>query len=394
MNEYPAARSCPHLPPEEYATWREESPATRVTLPDGRTAWLVTRYDDVRRLLRGTALSSDSTRTGYPRFGSAVEVPPLNRTMIGLDGPAHTRLRRMLGAEFSASAVARLQPQLDRIVGSTVDRLVAGPRPADLVERFALPVASQTICRVIGLGYEAHAVFEHSTHTLTSGASTPEQKLDAGATIVGLVADLVRERLRRPGDDLASRLATRWVASGQLSEEAAVHNLALILGAGHDTSANMIALGALTLVLDPALADRFRAEPAMRQNTVEEMLRFHSIVQLGLGRVATADIVLRDQVVRVGEGVVLSIPAANADPRRFADPDTLDPARAAARQHLAFGFGAHTCLGHGLARSTIRSALAGLFERLPRPRLAVPVAALRFKDPLDFYGPCQLPVSW
>lgn len=394
MNDYPAGRKCPHHLPEQYASWREEAPATRVTLPGGHAAWLVTRYEDVRRLLRGTALSSDSTGPAYPRSGSAVEVPPLNRTMIGLDGQAHNRLRRMLGPEFSASAVARLGPRLDRIVAATLDRLAAGERPADLVEGFALPVASRTICHLLGLGYDAHASFEHNTHVLTAGSSTPQQKVDAGAAIVGLVADLVRQRLRKHRDDLAGRLTARWVATGELSEEEAVHNLALLLGAGHDTSANMIALGALSLLLDPALARRFRVEQGVRQNVVEELLRHHTIVQLGLARVATADIGLGDLTIRSGEGVVLSLQAANTDPRLFDDPGRLDPDRPNARQHLAFGFGPHTCLGHGLARATIRSALAGLLDRLPSLRLAEPVEALQFKDPMDFHGPRRLPVSW
>ncbi|GLK99194.1 cytochrome P450 [Dactylosporangium matsuzakiense] len=399
MNGYPAARDAPHLMPQCYAHWREEGPLTRVELPDGRPAWLVTRHEDVRSVLRNPALSSDTSAPACPRFGSAVEVPPLNTTMIALDGPAHTRLRRMLGPEFSIAAVARLTPVVDRIVRESLDRLAAGPHsadaPADLVGGFTLPVASRLICHILGLGYEAHAIFERSTHVLSAGTSSAQQKLDAGATIVGLVGELVARRLRKPTDaDLTGRLVASYVATGALSEDEAVHNLTLLLGAGHHTSANMTALSALSLMLDPALAQRFRDEPQLRANLVEELLRHHTIVQLGLSRVAGADIVVGDAVIHKGDGIVLSLQSANGDPRHFHDPGTLDPARAEARQHLAFGFGPHSCVGQNLARATIRSALSGLVHRLPGMRLAVPVEQLAFNDALDFHGLRALPIHW
>ncbi|GAA4690200.1 cytochrome P450 [Phytohabitans rumicis] len=403
MNRYPADRSCPYEPPEQYARWREAEPVTRVVLPSGAAAWLVTRYADVRRLLRDPALASDSTRPGYPRFGAAVEVPPLNRTFIGLDGPAHRRLRRMFADAFAVPAVARFEPRMTAIVDACLDDLAegrnepAGPAPgsaaADLVSRFALPVASRIICEVLGLGYEAHELFERSTHVLTDGASTGAQKAAAGAAIIELVADLVRERLRHPRADLASRIATRHVRAGELSEPEAVHNLALVLGAGHHTSANMISLGALALLREPAWADRFRGEPQLRANATEELLRYLTIVQLGLARVATADIAVGDRLVRAGDGVVLSVLAANRDARRFAGPDRLDLARADARHHLAFGFGPHQCVGHFLARTTVRVALARLVTRLPGLRLAG-TADLSFTEATDFHGLHRLPVTW
>jgi cytochrome P450 len=153
VNAYPPARECPHRPPGAYAAWREEGPLVRVTFPDGRRPWLVTRHDDVRRLLRNPALSSDSTRAGYPGFGSAVEVPPLNRTMIGLDGPEHARLRRMLAAEFTVPAVNAMRPAVERICAEAAGRVAAavdGEGVADLVEGFALPIASRIICQVPG----------------------------------------------------------------------------------------------------------------------------------------------------------------------------------------------------------------------------------------------------
>jgi cytochrome P450 len=393
VNRYPAERACPHHPPEQYARWREAAPVTRVVLPSGAEPWLVTRYDDVRRLLRDPALVSDSTHPGYPRFGAAVEVPPLNRTLIGLDGSAHLRLRRMFADAFSVPAVSRLATRLTATVDTCLDAIVDGPAPADLVSQLALPVASRIICDLLGLSYEAHHVFERSTHVLTDGASTGAQKAAAGAAIMTLATELARDRRHRPRDDLASQVATRHVATGELTEPEAGHNLALLLGAGHHTSANMIALSVMTLLREPAWADRFRVEPRLHTNAVEELLRYLTIVQLGLGRVATADLAIGDRLVRAGDGVVLSVLTANRDARRFPDPDRLDLTRAGARHHLAFGFGPHLCLGHYLARQTLRIALARLFTRLPGLRLDG-TAQLRFTAAMDFHGLHRLPVTW
>ncbi len=392
MNDYPAARSCLYEPPEVYIQWRESAPVTRIVLPSGAEAWLVTRYHDVRRLLRHSAIVSDSTHPGYPRVGAAVETPPLNRTFIGLDGLAHQRLRRMFADSFSVSAVSRLESRLTAIVDDCLDELVAAGPPADLVARFALPVASRVICDVLGLGYEAHHMFERSTGVLTDSASTDEQKAAAGAAVISLVAELVAGR-RGSQDDLAGRVATQYVSTGELSQAEAVHNLALVLGAGHHTSANMLALSISILLGEPALAGRFRAEPQLRANAVEELLRYLTIVQLGLGRVAVADVPVGDCLIRKGDGLILSLLTANRDGRRFSDPDRLDLTRVDARHHLAFGFGPHLCIGHYLARQTISTALARLFTRLPGLRLAS-TGGLRPTEATDFHGLQSLPATW
>jgi aminosugar N-oxygenase len=383
---YPVGRDEPLHPPAVYRRWRDAGPVTRIRLPSGQEAWLVTRYEDVRRLLRAAGLSSDATRDGYPRFGAAVETPPLNRTFIGVDEPEHGRLRRMVAAEFTPAATRRAGPMLEEVAEECVARFGAGPAPQDLVHGYALPVASSVICRVLGVPYECHAEFEHLTAVLTDGERSDQDKLAAGRGITELLRGLVRQRAAEPGDDLISRLTHGPVADGELTEEEAVHNLVLLLGAGHDTSASMIALGAYSLLTDPSL----RRRPV----AVDELLRFHTIVQLGIARVATEDLRVGGQVIRAGEGVVLSLQTANRDPDRFPDPDRIEKDRANARQHLAFGFGAHQCIGHRLARDTLAVALPKLFERLPGLRLAEPESVLPVTESMDFHSIRRLPVSW
>ncbi|MEU8047991.1 cytochrome P450 [Micromonospora echinofusca] len=394
LRPYPAPRTEPLRPPPQYARWREEGPLTPVVLPSGVAAWLVTRYEDVRRLLRDPRLSSDSAREGYPRFGAAVETEPLNRTFIGSDGPAHARLRRMIAAEFSVAAVRRTRPTIDAIADGCADRMGRGPRPADLVGAYALPVSSRVICHVLGVPYDLHERFEHLTEVLTDGRRDDEEKRRAGVAITDLLRDLVRDRATNPRDDLVSRLMTEHVATGGLTEREAVDNVALLLGAGHDTSASMLALGALSLLGDERERRRLAAGGELDRTAVDELLRFHSIIQLGVARVATADVAVGGRVIRSGEGVVLSLPAANHDPARFAGPDALDLRRDNAHQHVAFGFGAHHCVGHLLARETLASALPRLLRRLPGLRPAVPVTGRHFKESMDFHGLRTFPVTW
>jgi len=393
---YPCARGGNPLdPPPEYARWRDdEKPLRRVRLPNGRTPWLVTRCEDARAVLQNPLFSSDSTHPGYPAFGAAVELPPLNTTFIGLDDPEHARLRRMFIPDFTAKRVEKLRPEIQRIVDERIDRMTSHAMPADLVADFALPVSSQVICLLLGVPYSEHAVFERNTHIVTTAAASYEAKIHAGAEILGLLEKLVAARESEPLDDLTSRLVADYVATGQLTQQAAVLNLGLLLGAGHDTSANMIALSALVLLRDRDHADRLRADPALMDTAVEELLRYLTIVQLGLARVALADAEISDQVIRAGEGVVVSLQAANRDSRCFTDPDVLDLARPDARRHVAFGFGGHQCLGQTLARAELQISVSTLIRRLPALRLAVPYEDIRFKDGMDFYGPNELPVRW
>ncbi|MEV6635656.1 cytochrome P450 [Actinoplanes sp. NPDC051470] len=380
------SREEPLHPPAVYAAWREAGPATRIVLPSGAEAWLVTRYDDVRRLLKEPGLSSDATRPGYPRFGAAVETPPLNRTFIGVDEPEHGRLRRMVAAEFTVAATRLAGPMLEEVAAECAERFADGAGPKDLVSGYALPVASGVICRVLGVPYECHDEFEHLTEVLTDGERSDEDKLAAGRGITELLRGLVRQRAAEPRDDLISRLMTGPVAAGELTEPEAIHNLVLLLGAGHDTSASMLALGAYSLLTDPGLS----RDPVAS----DELLRFHTIVQLGIARVATRDLRAGDQLIRAGEGVVLSLQTANRDPDRFPDPDRIDPDRPNARQHLAFGFGPHQCIGHLLARATLDVALPRLFHRLPGLRLSEHSQRLPVTESMDFHGIRQLHVTW
>jgi cytochrome P450 len=167
----------------------------------------------------------------------------------------------------------------------------------------------------------------------------------------------------------------------------------LLLVAGHETTANMLGLGTLTLLTNPDQLAALRADPSLIDNTVEELMRFLTILQLGTIRTALEDVELAGRVVKAGETLSLSLPAANRDPERFSDPDKFDITRSA-NGHLSFGHGVHQCLGQQLARIEMRIAYARLFEEFPDLRLAVPVEEVPLRTDMGIYGVHELPVEW
>jgi cytochrome P450 len=207
--------------------------------------------------------------------------------------------------------------------------------------------------------------------------------------------DLVARKERGPADDLMSRLITNYVATDQLSRETAAMNGLILLQAGHETSASMIALGALALIEHPELAARLRHsdDPAVVADTVEELMRYLSVVHSLVERVVLEDCVIGGQEVRRGDIVLMNLPAGNWYPAFAEHPETLDPRRNA-RGQLGFGYGAHQCIGANLARVEMQIALVSLFRRLPGLRLAGPVAPSQFQNDQEIYGIDELLVTW
>ncbi|WP_158853206.1 cytochrome P450 [Saccharothrix deserti] len=390
--EYPMPRAegCPFDPAPELRTLQEETPLTRVRLWDGSTPWLVTRYADQRAVLGDRRVSADMTHPDYPRSA------PGNGTLsfIGMDDPEHARLRRMVGSAFTVKNVAAMRPAVQKIVDDALDEMLAGPNPVDLVEAFALPVPSLVICDLLDVPYSDHDFFQQNSKTIISRNSTPEERT-AGTTALGqYLGGLVVAKLDKPGDDLISRLGER-IKSGELTVQAATEMAVLLLIAGHETTANMIALSTVALLRNPDQLALLRDtdDPAIATSAVDELLRYLNITHGGRRRFAMEDIEVAGQLVRAGEGLVMPNEIANRDPEAFPDPDRLDITRPA-RHHVAFGFGVHQCLGQPLARLELEIVYRTLYRRLPGLRLATDFEDLPFKHDGFVYGVHQLPVAW
>jgi hypothetical protein len=395
--DYPMPRSsgCPFDPPPALRALQEEGPITKVRLWDGSTPWLVTRYDDQRALLADPRISADVTHPHYPYQSAAQkEIGTQTRTFITMDDPEHAQLRRMVTAPFAIKRVEALRPAIQKIVDGLLDDMLAGPKPVDLVQAFALPVPSMVICELLGVPYADHGFFQANSKILINRNSAPEQALAAQQRLINYLERLVVEKLAHPGDDLLSELAGR-IRAGELSQHEAASMGRLLLVAGHETTANMIALGTLALLQHPGQLAELRdtTDPKLIASAVEELLRYLTIVHTGRRRVALADIEIGGQTIRAGEGVVLANDIGNRDPGAFPDPGRLD-VRRPARHHVAFGFGVHQCLGQPLARVELQVVYGTLYRRIPTLRLATDLGQIPFKHDGGVYGVYQLPVTW
>ncbi|GAA4823231.1 cytochrome P450 [Actinomycetospora corticicola] len=391
---YPMVRQCPFDPPQELATIQAQEPIRRVTLWDGSHPWLVTRHADVRAVLADQRFSADNLTPGYPATSPSITARRKNvPSFIAMDDPQHAFFRKMLISEFSVKAIRALRPMITETVDGLLDAMAEQEQPVDLVQAFALPLPSLVICRMLGVPYADHAFFQARSHTLVDTRSSVEDSVAASNELVEYLEGLVAEREASGSeDDMLGRLAVRHVRTGEITREQAASMGLLLLVAGHETTANMIALGTLLLLQDPEQAAKVRAGESV-EGAVEELLRLLTVTHLGRRRVATEDVELGGVAIRAGEGVVAAGEIANRDPEVFTDPDALDVDRTP-NHHVAFGHGVHQCLGQQLARVELQIAYPALLARFPGLRVDTPLDDIAFRDAMVVYGVHALPVTW
>ncbi|WP_224392360.1 cytochrome P450 [Pseudonocardia sp. ICBG1293] len=396
IDEFPQARTCPFAPPPAYARIREEDPVAQVRLPDGRSAWVVSRHEDVRTVLNDRRFSADRGHPSFPQLvlGAAVTgTPDEEPVLLSMDAPEHPVARRAVLGEFTLRRTEALRPRVQEIVDERIDAMLAGPRPADLVEELSLPVPSLVICELLGVPYSAHTFFQEKSTALIARATPPEERAAAGAALSGYLSDLIAEKEADPPDDLLGRQIRLQRERGSYRRPALAGLGILLIVAGHETTANMISLATVALLRAPEQLASIRADPARTPAAVEEMLRYFTILDAATARLCVEDVELGGRLIRAGEGVLALTYAANRDPRVFDDPDELDIERGG-RHHLAFGFGPHQCLGQNLARMELQIVFDTLFRRIPTLALAVDVDELPFKDDATIFGLHRLPVTW
>jgi len=395
LRAYPFARTSPLEPPPGLAEVRQAEPVAKVRLWDGSTAWLATRYEDVRHTLMDPKISSDTTRPGFPQASAtAVEFRKGQRVFVRMDAPEHDKHRLMLTADFTVKQVREYRPYLDEMIDDLLGAMEAKQASGgivDLVQDFALIVPSRVITRILDLPSEDSDFFLDRVKTSMSLDSTPEQTAQSGADTLEYFARVIEERKTGDGQDLISRLVRDRVVTGQLTSEELQHILHLVLVGGFDTTANMIALGTLVFLRNPAQVALLRERPDLVRNAVEELLRYLSVAHHVAYRQAKEDTRIGEQPVAGGDSVIAPLIAANHDPEVFADPERFDITRDA-RSHVAFGYGIHQCLGQGLARVELQAVFSKLFERFPDLALAVPFETLRFRNSI-IYGVEELPVT-
>jgi cytochrome P450 len=396
---FPVPRECPFGKPGAAAkgnTPGERERVSRVTLPTGATAWLVTGYESVRRLLADPRVSADRTREGYPHLAPIPlsKAPRSKLPMVALDPPEHTAHRRMFINEFTVRRMRLLRPRIQNIVDRCVDDLMAGEKPADLVHSISVPVPSMAICELLGVPYEDRDFFKSHTKTLLDRNSSAADMKSGFLELIQYFDRLVKVKEEEPGDDLLGRAIVKYREAGTYDHDYMVNTATMLVNAGHETTTNMISLAVVALLENPGPLAEIKADPALTAPAIEELLRYFSVVDLTLGRLAMDDIEIAGQTIRAGEGVIALPSTANMDESFFADPFRLDIHRADVRHHVAFGHGNHNCLGQNLAREELEIVINTLFGRIPGLRLAKPAAELSYKDSEQVYGIHGVPVTW
>jgi len=385
----------PFDPPRQITVLREARPVSPLAFPDGHEGWIVTGYDAVRRLMADTRFSSRQDigvlHVPYeiPDMPAITEPSPqIPGVFIAMDPPDHTRLRRMLTGAFTVKRMKQLEEHIIDVAERQLDEMARLTPPVDLVKEFALPVPSLVICELLGVPYADRGSFQVNSAKFLIKDQPLDEKMAAYSALTTYLAELVTRKRAAPGDDLLSDLARQ----DDLTIEELTGIAFLLLLAGHETTANMLALGTFALLEHPEQLAELRANPDLLPDAVEELMRYLSVVDI-LYRYATEDIELGGETIGKGSTVVVSMLAANHDPQRFDNPDTLD-IRRTARGHLSFGHGVHQCLGQQLARIEMRAGFEGLLRRFPTLKLAIPAGEVKLKTDMNIYGVHELPVTW
>ncbi len=396
--DYPMERDarCPFAPPPQMLKMNESKPLSRVRIWDGSTPWLITGHAVARELFADSRVSVDDRLDGFPHWNehmlSTVHKRP--RSVFTSDAEEHTRFRRMLSKPFTFKRVEGLRPAIQKVTDECIDAILAGPQPADLVAKLALPVPTRVISEMLGVPYEDHEFFQHHANVGLARYATAEAGQQGAMSLHQYLIDLVTKKMAEPSEDAVSDLAER-VNAGEISVKEAAQLGTGLLIAGHETTANMIGIGILALLENPDQAALLRDsdDPKFIANAVEELMRYLSIIQTGQRRIAIEDIEIAGETIRAGEGIILDLAPANWDAAAYPEPDRLDLSRDASQQ-LGFGYGRHQCVGQQLARAEMQIVFPTLLKRIPTMTLAIPFDEVPFKHDRLAYGVYELPVAW
>ncbi|QFZ20138.1 cytochrome P450 family protein [Saccharothrix syringae] len=382
-----------------YRGMRDDAPVHKVvvkTLTVELNAWVVTRYDDARRLLADRRLSKDGDQ--MPRIverhkvGTERTDTPVVRNMLFSDPPDHTRLRRIMGRAFTVRRVQTMRPWIERTVHELLDRVTPGA-VTDVVRDIALTLPISVIGRLLGVPDDRHEDFRAWNGVLTSVTAGMAEKQAAFRAAGACIAALIKAKRADPGDDLIGALVEAGDGDEALDDDELLSTVFLVMNAGYETTASMISSSVHALLVDPGAQRALRADPALVPAAVEEFLRWESPLNLATARFTVAPVLVGDVVIPEDELVFISLAAANRDPGRFTAPDRLDPARPA-NAHVSFGHGIHHCVGAPLARLEGEVVLRALLDRFGSWELARPAADLVWRNSLQFRALDALPVRF
>lgn len=390
MPEYPFAPFAGRLSPE-LAALAVRAPLVRVRMPFAGTVWLVTGHEQVRTVLTDVRF----TRAIGSQLGAlGPQGEAWRHRSLGMDGPPHIDLRRLASRAFTPRRIQAVEPRIQQLTDELLGALVATGPPGDLVAGLAFPLPMGMICFLLGVPEEDRERFAAwSDVIMTTSGHPPAEIAAANAELTDYLRRRVAAKRREPGADLLSAWLAAADGSDELAEAEILHLAVAVLVAGHETTVNAIGNALWFLLGNPAEADRLRADPALLPAAVEELLRLQQPSDVFRIQIATAEVELAGVRIRAGEAVMAMPFVANRDVTVFDGADAYDPGRPGG-DHLAFGYGAHYCLGAALARAELRIVLGGVLARFPGLRPAVPLESLGWKQDVMVSGLVELPVTW
>jgi cytochrome P450 len=384
-----------------YAQLRAEAPVFPVTvpMPTRQRAWLVTRYSDVLDVLKDARFAKNPRNAMSPeQLKKRPWIPsmfkPLEQNMLDLDSPDHTRLRALVHKAFTPRLIEQMRDQIQALTNELLD--AAEPKGGmDLIADFALPLPLTMIGRILGVPAQDNYKFHRWTKTLLSAGTNPNYLVFIPTIMrfMGYLKKLIKERRAHPKDDLVTALVQAKDGSDQLSGDEVLAMLFLLLVAGHETTVNLIGSGSLALLEHPDQLEKLRCEPAIIKPAIEELLRFVCPVEMATERYAREDITIAGTTIPRGELVLAVLGSANRDSNYFDNPDSLDVTREN-NKHLAFGLGAHYCLGAPLSRLEGQIAISTLIRRMPNLHLSIAPDQIRWRGGIILRGLEALPVSF
>ncbi|GAB3553594.1 cytochrome P450 [Actinopolyspora lacussalsi] len=395
---YPIPNPAPLDPPEEWERLRGGCPVAGVRLPSGDEAKLVTRYEDVKQVLSDPRFTRQLDADDAARVADNESGGVFNTSMssaLPQTGEGHLRWRRMVGKWFTAKRMMALRPGIEEMAERLIDEMVEQGRPGDLKASLGFPLPVYVICDLLGVPAADRDRFSHWSDTLLNMTRYGEQEIAAAQReFVEYMAAHVESKRAEPGDDLISSLLVETDSEGRgMSNEELVATGQGLLVAGHETTANMIGKMVSMLLADRRRWERLLDDRSLVRGTVEEALRFDANPGFGMPRYITEESEIGDTSLPRGTTVVCSMASANRDESVFEGADDMVLDRGP-NPHLAFGAGAHSCLGQSLARTELQGVLEVLLRRLPSLELAVPAEELRQVEGLVVGGLREVPVRW
>ena len=389
--EVPWARTDKFDPPAVFDSLRAERPLAKMVYPDGHIGWIVSSYELVRDVLSDPRFSHSCEIGHFPvtHQGQVIPTHPLIPGMfIHMDPPQHTRYRRLLTGEFTVRRTSRLISRVEAVAAEQIEVMREQGAPTDLVADFAKPLVLRMLGELVGLPYEERDRYVPAVTLLHDAEADPAEAAAAYAQAAAFFDEVIERRRKQPEDDLISALVNEDLTAEELR-----NIVTLLLFAGYETTEGALATGVFALLHHTDQLAALRADPEKLDGAIEELLRYLTVNQYHTYRTALEDIKLDGELIKKGDTVTISLPAANRDPAKFECPAQLDIERDTSG-HVAFGFGIHQCLGQNLARVELRAGFSALLREFPGLRLAVAADEVPLRLKGSVFSVKNLPVSW